>query len=259
MAYALTAPGKRVRAALLLAAYRESGGTGDAAHLAAAVEIVHTYSLVHDDLPCMDDDDVRRGRPTVHRRFDVPTAAEAGYRLVPLAARSLHEGAQRAGAAERVGELGRVLFRAAGVGGMIGGQVRDLEAEGRAVTMDELVALHRTKTGAVIAASVDLGAVAAGAPPPRRAALRAYGEAIGLAFQITDDVLDITASSTALGKTAGKDRAQAKATFVASLGVDGARAEAARQLARGMDRLGAAEIDSSLLRGIATFIVERRA
>lgn len=259
VAYALGTPGKRLRPALVLAAYRETGGTGDATELAAAVEIVHTYSLVHDDLPCMDDDALRRGRATVHRAFDVPTATEAGYRMVPLAARVLAAGADRLGLTSRaLEELGRVLFSAAGVGGMIGGQVLDLAAEGRVPDAEELVAIHRAKTGALIQASVELGAVATGAGRGVREALRGWGGEVGLAFQILDDVLDATASSAALGKTAGKDARQRKATFVAARGPDAARADAERHAAAAMDRLRGIGLDSTLLRGIADFIVNRR-
>jgi geranylgeranyl pyrophosphate synthase len=240
IAYALGTPGKRLRPGLFLAAFREAGGRGDAGEAAAAVEVVHTYSLVHDDLPCMDDDDLRRGRPTVHRVFDVETATEAGYRMV------------------RLGALGRVLFAAAGPDGMIGGQVLDLEAEGRTLDQHEVSALHRAKTGALIAASAELGAVAAGAGGETRAAMRAYGEALGLAFQIVDDVLDATASSTALGKTAGKDVRQGKATFLGVSSPGEARAAAARHAAAAMDRLGEIGLHSTLLGGIADFIVHRR-
>lgn len=259
IAYALGTPGKRLRPGLFLAAFREAGGRGDAGEAAAAVEVVHTYSLVHDDLPCMDDDDLRRGRPTVHRVFDVETATEAGYRMVPLAARMLAAGAARLALPPgRLGALGRVLFAAAGPDGMIGGQVLDLEAEGRTLDQHEVSALHRAKTGALIAASAELGAVAAGAGGETRAAMRAYGEALGLAFQIVDDVLDATASSTALGKTAGKDVRQGKATFLGVSSPGEARAAAARHAAAAMDRLGEIGLHSTLLGGIADFIVHRR-
>ena len=259
IAYALGTPGKRLRPALFLATYRETGGRGDAGEAAAAVEIVHTYSLVHDDLPCMDDDDLRRGRATVHRAFDVPSATEAGYRMVALAARVLAAGAARLGlSAAQLGELARVLFTAVGAEGMIGGQVLDLEAEGRELDVEAVTALHRAKTGALIAASAELGAIASGPAPPVRAGVRAYGEALGLAFQIVDDVLDATASSAALGKTAGKDVQQGKATFVAVTSPADARATAAREAAKAMDRLGQVGLHSTLLGGIADFIVHRR-
>jgi len=257
--YALEGPGKRLRPALTLAIHRETGGQGDAIELAAAIEVIHTYSLVHDDLPCMDDDDLRRGRPTVHRAFDVPTATEAGFRMVPIAAGFVWRGAAALGLAPAVaGEIGRVLFAAAGAGGMIGGQVLDLEAAGRDLSRQELERLHGMKTGALLAASAEIGAIAAGVGADVRAAVRAFGADLGLAFQIVDDVLDAVESSDHLGKTAGKDAVQGKATYVALLGLDGARAEADRTLARAMDRLRDAGLHSTLLANLARFVVERR-
>lgn len=256
--YALASPGKRLRPALVLAVYRGLGGAGDAAELAAAVEVVHCYSLVHDDLPCMDDDDLRRGRLTTHRQFDVPTATEAGYRMVPLAARMVAAGAARLGLGRQLaGAIGRELFHAAGATGMIGGQVLDLEAEGRRVDAEELVAIHRAKTGALITASAVIGALAAGAEPGALAAVRGYGEEIGLAFQIADDVLDATSTSEALGKTAGKDAQRRKATFAAIMSPDAALAEASRHAGRAVDQLRAASVDSILLDALARFVVER--
>jgi len=257
--YALEGPGKRLRPALTLAAYAEAGGQGDATELAAAVEVIHTYSLVHDDLPCMDDDDLRRGRPTVHKVFDVPTATEAGLRMVPLAARFVARGARALGLAPAVtGEIGRTLFAAAGAGGMIGGQVLDLEGAGRPATFQELVRLHRMKTGALLTASLEIGAIAAGLGAAARGALRGFGAELGLTFQIVDDLLDAVESSERLGKTAGKDAAQGKVTYVALLGLDGARTEAQRGLERAMDRLRDTGLDSRLLANLARFVVERR-
>jgi geranylgeranyl pyrophosphate synthase len=252
MAYSLSAQGKRLRPALVLASFGALGGTGDAVQLASAVEIVHTYSLVHDDLPCMDDDDLRRGRPTTHRQFDVASAAEAGYRLVPLSARVLAAGAARLGLdAARTGAI-------AGGPGMIGGQVLDLEAEGRRLPLEELVRVHRWKTGALIAASAVIGALAAGAAPAEVEALRGYGLELGLAFQIVDDILDATGTSQDLGKTAGKDAAQAKATFVRVLGVEEAERAAAQHVERAVDILVAHEIDSILLESLARFVEDRQ-
>ncbi len=259
MRYGLTAPGKRFRPALAVAAFRELGGHGDPTELAAAIEVIHTYSLMHDDLPCMDDDDLRRGRPTAHRRFGVPAATEAAFRLVPLSARVLAAGARRLGLdRETLGALGRELFRAAGASGMIGGQVLDLEAEGGRHPAEALVRIHRLKTGALIVASAVVGAIAAKAAPQSVAAVRQYAEEVGLAFQIVDDVLDATASSHELGKTAGKDVEQRKATYAAALGVDGAREAAAGHVARAVDRLGASGLDSPLLADLAQLALERR-
>jgi geranylgeranyl pyrophosphate synthase len=259
MVYALEGPGKRLRPALALAIHREAGGGGDASELAAAIEVVHTYSLVHDDLPCMDDDALRRGRPTVHRVFGADVAAEAGFRMVPLAARVLAAGCDGLGLADGPRRaIAGALFRAAGVGGMIGGQVLDLAAEGRTLDLAAVVALDRAKTGAMIAASAEIGGLAAGLSGRRLAAVRAYGAELGLAFQIVDDVLDATESSSKLGKTAGKDARQRKATFSALLGPEGALAEARAAADRAVDRLGAAGIDSTLLPGLARFVVNRR-
>lgn len=259
MVYSLSAPGKRLRPALVLAAHQGLGGDGDAAELATAVEVVHTYSLVHDDLPCMDDDDLRRGRPTTHRKFDAASAMEAGFRLVPLSARILAAGAARLGlTAGRLGWIARELYRAAGASGMIGGQVLDLEAEGKEVSPAVLARIHRAKTGALIAASAVVGALAAGAGPEQVEAVRAYGLEIGFAYQIVDDVLDATATSSELGKTAGKDAAQHKASFATTLGVQAARVSAEEHAARAVDRLGVHGIDCSLLLSLARFIVERR-
>ncbi len=259
MAYALESPGKRLRPALVMALYRALSGSGDVAELAAAVEVVHCYSLVHDDLPCMDNDDLRRGRPTTHRQFGVAPATEAGFRMIPLAGRVLAAGAARLGLPRAVlGAMAAELFGAAGGRGMIGGQMLDLEAEGRDLTLAELERMHRAKTGALIAASAVIGALAAGADEVRVSAVRAYGEEIGLAFQIVDDLLDASASSAELGKTAGKDAQQHKATFATALAPADARAEAGRRVACAVDQLRRARIDSMLLVHLAHFMVERR-
>jgi geranylgeranyl pyrophosphate synthase len=259
MAYSLRAPGKRFRPALVIAAFQELGGTGDVAELATAAEVIHTYSLVHDDLPCMDNDDLRRGRETTHRKFGARVATEAGLRMVPLAARVLAAGSERLGVLPgRMGEMGVELFRAAGASGMIGGQVLDLEAEGRPLEIEGLAEVHRRKTGALIAASAVVGALAAGADGPRVEAVRGYGRELGFAFQVVDDVLDATATSAELGKTAGKDARQRKATFAGLLGVEGARTEARSAARRAVTRLGDGRIDSRLLAGLAEFVVSRR-
>ncbi len=257
--YGLTAPGKRLRPALVLGVFRELGGDGDVAEIAAAVEVVHTYSLVHDDLPCMDDDDLRRGRATTHRRFGVAVAVEAGVAMVPLAARVLAAGCGRlALPTETMGEIWTELFRAAGGSGMIGGQVLDLEAEGRPVSLGELREIHRRKTGALITASAVIGAMAARTTAARIESVRAYGREIGVALQIADDVLDATATSQELGKTAGKDALQQKATFATLLGTESAMQEAREAVDRAMDHLGAGGIDSPLLGSLAKFVVDRR-
>ena len=258
--YSLLGEGKRLRPTLVFAAHEALNGSSSAgvAELAAAVEVVHAYSLVHDDLPCMDNDDMRRGRPTAHRAFDVPRATRAGYDMVTLAARVLAQGlAALALPPGRRREISLELFRAAGAGGMIGGQALDLEAEAKALPMEALEEVHRRKTGALIAASCVIGGLSAEGTTSHVEALRAYGEAIGLAFQIADDVLDATATSDQLGKTAGKDAAHAKATFVTLLGVGAARAEAERLAAKAVDHLRDAGLVSPILVELAHYIVTR--
>jgi geranylgeranyl pyrophosphate synthase len=259
LAYAMRSPGKRVRAALVIAAYRSVGGKAEGiVDIATAVEVVHAYSLVHDDLPCMDDDDLRRGRPTTHVQFDVATATRAGWLMVPVAGRVLVEGATSLGLSPRVlKEMSRELFQASGPEGMVGGQWLDLEAERRELDLAGLVQVHRGKTGALIRASCGLGALAAQAPSDQVEALRQYGADIGLAFQVADDVLDVTGTSEDLGKTAGKDVATAKSTYVRLLGVEGARTEAQRLAQAALDHLTRAGVEVGALGGLARYIVER--
>jgi len=257
--YSLLGEGKRLRAILLLEAYRACGGTADARELAASVEVVHAYSLVHDDLPCMDDDDVRRGRPTVHRVYGVPVATAAGLAMVPLAARSAWHAAKALGLPDdEAAAIVRDLMDASGGGGMIGGQLLDLEAEGVHLTLDALERVHRLKTGALIMASVSLGARAARANEARRVALARYGAAIGLAFQIADDVLDITATTDQLGKTAGRDLDLNKSTYPALLGVEGAIERAVALVEDGCAALAEEGLLTPTLEQLARFIVERR-
>src|SRR4051812_19419424 len=202
--YGLKSPGKQLRPLLLQFAYRAAGGAGDSSLLACAPEVIHAYSLVHDDLPCMDDDDMRRGRPTVHRVYGVPIATAAGVAMVPLAALSALTAAQALSLDQRrCGEIVAELMRASGAGGMVGGQLLDLDGENRSLTLTDLEQIHRAKTGALIRSSVILGGLAAEATPQRIEALGQFGDAIGLAFQIADDVLDITGTTDRLGKPAG--------------------------------------------------------
>jgi geranylgeranyl pyrophosphate synthase len=256
--YSLTGEGKRMRGILVLSAYEAAGGTADAADLAAAIEVVHAYSLVHDDLPCMDDDDVRRGRATVHRVYGVAAATAAGLAMVPLAARCAADAARALGLTEA--ELGAIvaeLMRASGAGGMIGGQLLDLEGEGTALGLADLERIHRAKTGALITAAATLGGRAASAPPARLEALARYGAAVGLAFQIADDVLDVTATTDQLGKTAGRDLELRKSTYPALLGVEGARARATALIEEGCRTLDAVGLLTPALAQIARFTVER--
>ncbi|HEU5220106.1 MAG TPA: farnesyl diphosphate synthase [Gemmatimonadales bacterium] len=260
LAYALGTSGKRVRPALVLASYRAAGGAAPGiAGIAAAVEIVHTYSLVHDDLPCMDDDAQRRGRPTTHIAFDVATATRAGFVLVPVAVEELVAAAAELGlTAAQLGRMGEILLEASGIRGMVGGQWLDLEAEGKRLDRAELVEIHRRKTGALITAACALGGLAAGADDPTVAALTEYGREVGLAFQIADDLLDATATSEELGKTAGRDATLAKATYVSVLGLDGARAEAQRHADLAAAAVAGLGARGTALRTLAGYIVKRR-
>lgn len=257
--YALLGEGKRLRAILLIEAYRACGGTGDAYDLGAAVDVVHAYSLVHDDLPCMDDDDMRRGRPTVHKVYGVSIATAAGLAMVPLAARSAWHSAKALGLPDdEAGAVVHDLMAASGGGGMIGGQLLDLQAEGLHLTLEEMERVHRMKTGALITASVTIGARAARSSEARRAAFARYGAAIGLAFQIADDVLDVTATTVELGKTAGRDLELNKSTYPALLGIEGATARAVALVKDACIALESEGVLTPPLKALAEFIVERR-
>ncbi len=257
--YSLLGEGKRLRAVLVSAAYTAAGGIGDVSALAAAVEVVHAYSLVHDDLPCMDDDDMRRGRPTTHIVYGVSVATAAGLAMVPLAARTAAAAARDLGLdAATVGDIVRELMGAAGGAGMIGGQLLDLEGEGRPLAVSDLERIHRLKTGALITASVRLGGLAAGASPGQLTAFTQYGDAIGLAFQIADDVLDVTATTDQLGKTAGRDIALAKSTYPALLGIDGAVSRAEALVEEGCAALHSAGLLTPQLEHLARFFVTRQ-
>jgi geranylgeranyl pyrophosphate synthase len=226
MRYALFGTGKRLRPALVRLVCEHLGGTDEqAGPAAAAVEMIHTYSLVHDDLPCMDDDDLRRGRPTCHKVYGDAEAVLVGDSLQALAFEWL---ALRGG--PRAAEQVAVLAAGSGPAGMVGGQSLDLAGNGVPdIGVDEVRQIHRLKTAALVSAAVDLGALAAGAGESERVSMRGYGRALGLCFQAVDDVLDVTGDSVSLGKTPGKDAAGGKATLVATLGLEGARAEAQRQ------------------------------
>ncbi len=230
MRYAVLAGGKRLRPLFVLGAALAAGGEPEAAlPFAAAVEMIHAYSLVHDDLPAMDDDELRRGRPTVHVVHGEALAILAGDALQSLAFETLAEAAVPPG---RVVAALRILGRAAGARGMAGGQALDLLSEGLPATEELVARIDRLKTGALIAASFRLGAEAAGADPEVAGRLEAAGAAAGLAFQVQDDILDATASTEQLGKTAGKDARQDKATWVAAVGLAEARRRAADAFAR---------------------------
>ena len=256
--YSLTGEGKRLRGLLVMAAYDALRGRRDAGPLAAAVEVVHAYSLVHDDLPCMDNDSIRRGRATTHRAFDAATATIAGVAMVPLAVQQTLRGARAlALSADVARRLVGILMQASGAGGMVGGQLLDLEGEGRRLPAAELEAVHTAKTGALITAAVVMGGIAGGANEEQLRALRCAGEAIGLAFQIADDVLDATGSSATLGKTAGLDVALAKSTYASALGVAAARTRGESLVRDGMDALRHVGLQTPYLERLAHFVAAR--
>ncbi len=258
--YACEGGGKRFRPVLFAASYRVSGRSPDdrAMRLASALEIVHAYSLVHDDLPCMDDDDWRRGRPTCHRAFGVERATIAAAAMVPLASWVVAEEARELGfTAEEAAGLVAELSMAAGPIGMVGGQMLDLVAEGRSVSGDELGEIHRRKTGALIRASAVLGGQVSRADALVLEALGDYGEKVGLAFQIADDLLDEEGSYNTIGKDPGSDRQLGKATYPGVYGVDRARATARRLADEAIEALRGAQIESPALEGLAVHVVER--
>ncbi len=258
--YALAGEGKRLRPLLTILAYQAAGGKGDVTPLAVAVELIHTYSLVHDDLPCMDDDDFRRGRPTLHRKFGSKRAILAGAALIPLASRTLFRGARSLGLSEKkCAEIHAVLFASCGAGGMIGGQLMDLSAEGKSLPLEDVEAIHRAKTGALIVAGVRIGAMAAEAPADDVAAFEKFGGSIGLAFQIMDDVLDVTQSSADMGKTTGRDAALGKSTYPALLGVEQARLRAERLISEGSSALADRGLLTANLLEVANFMLQRKA
>lgn len=260
--YAVVSGGKRLRPMLCLAAMDAAGNApgSRSAHVraACALELMHTYSLVHDDLPCMDDDDLRRGQRTAHRVYGSSAAAAAGISLIPLACRTLHDAALEMGVPrDRALMAVRELCRGAGAAGMVGGQILDLQSEGAPVEGAGLRRIHAMKTGALFGAALRVGALLSGAAPPQVAALGAFGERLGMAFQITDDVLDVTMDSGSLGKTAGKDQSAAKATFAARLGVPDARRAAAAEIDAALRDLEHAGLKSALLDRLARFAADR--
>jgi farnesyl diphosphate synthase len=258
MRYAVLDGGKRLRPLLVLAACEAVAGNAEAALRAGcAVELIHAYSLVHDDMPCMDNDVLRRGKPTVHVRFGEATALLAGDALQALAFELLApEGAD---IPERVqARLCRLLAQASGHAGMAGGQAIDLAAVGRSLTEAELRQMHRLKTGALLQASVMMGAACGDPDAKALAGLRDYGAALGLAFQVVDDILDVTADSATLGKTAGKDAAQDKPTYVSLLGLDRARAYAGELLEQARAALRTTGLpDTRALLALAEMVVHR--
>jgi farnesyl diphosphate synthase len=258
MRYAVLGGGKHVRPLVVYAAGEVTAADAEALDRAAlAVEYVHAYSLVHDDLPCMDNDVLRRGKPTVHVAYDEATAMLAGDALQAEAFKILADGALPA---SQTASLMRELAHAAGTRGMCGGQALDLDAVGRTLGLPDLEQMHRMKTGALLRASVLMGALSGQSSmltECTREALSRYGDAIGLAFQIVDDVLDVAASTATLGKTAGKDAAQSKPTYVSALGVDAARALSLRLRSQALEAIGSLGPRANRLRDLADLIVCR--
>ncbi len=248
--YSLFAGGKRLRPALALGAAEVICGDSSAAMPAAcAIEMIHTYSLIHDDLPCMDDDDLRRGKPTLHRAFDEATAVLAGDALQAMA----FDAIAAAGNAAVVGEIAR----AAGVAGMVGGQSIDVQSEGEDLPLEAVQEMHRRKTGALIRISVRSGAMLAGAERDPLERLTAYGEHLGLAFQIADDILDVVGDDEAMGKRSGMDTERHKSTYPSLVGLDEARRLAGEAVASALDALEGFGSEGDPLRDLARYVVER--
>ena len=258
MRYAVLDGGKRLRPLLVLAACEAVRGNPEAALRAAcAVELIHAYSLVHDDMPCMDNDVLRRGKPTVHVKFGEAGALLAGDALQALAFELLAPEGDAVPAAIQA-RLCRLLARAAGHEGMAGGQAIDLASVGIALDESALRRMHRMKTGALLQGSVMMGVACGETPATAQDALRSYGAALGLAFQVVDDILDVTQDSATLGKTAGKDAAQSKPTYVSLMGLDGARAHADDLLVQALAALDSSHLhDTQALRALAVMVVRR--
>lgn len=258
MRYSLLAGGKRLRPALVLASGEAFGAAADDLMPAAcAIEMIHTYSLIHDDLPAMDNDDLRRGRPTCHKAFGEAVAILAGDALLTQAFRVLAADAPRRDPAKQVRVIREIATAAGSVEGMIGGQTADIENEGKQVDAETLEYIHRSKTGALITAPVVVGGIIAGANDDQLAKLRAYGERIGLAFQIADDILDVTSTSERLGKTPGKDRAASKATYPSIHGIEASERRARELVDEAVEIVSSLGPSTAVLGEIARFIVAR--
>ena len=258
MRYSALAPGKRMRPLLVLASARLFGVARlSAQQVAAAIEMVHAYSLIHDDLPAMDNSDLRRGRPTCHKQFDEATAVLAGDGLLTMAFEVLAHDDTHGDPAVRC-ELVAALATAAGAAGMVGGQMIDLIAEREPLDIGQITRLQRMKTGALIAFACESGAILAKAPGEPRTALHLFAHDLGLAFQIADDLLDVEGSAEETGKPVGADAAAGKATFVSILGVERARAQAALLIDQAVAHLDLFAQRAELLRQVARFVVSRR-
>jgi geranylgeranyl diphosphate synthase, type II len=258
MRYSLLAGGKRLRPALVLAAGEAFGAdTDDLMPAACAIEMIHTYSLIHDDLPAMDNDDLRRGRPTCHKAFGEAVAILAGDALLTQAFRVLAADAPRRDAERQVRVIREVATAAGTVDALIGGQMADIESEGKKVDASALEYIHRSKTGAMISASVVVGGTVAGASEEQIEKLRGYGQRIGLAFQIADDILDVTSTSEQLGKTPGKDQAANKATYPSIHGIAASQARGRELVDEAVKMVSSLGLKTSVLEEIARFIIAR--
>lgn len=260
MRYSVFAGGKRLRPILAIAGYEAVGGEGDVIlPFACALEMIHTYSLIHDDLPAMDDDDYRRGQPTSHRVFGEALAILAGDALLTEAFGLMTKPEEVDGLDGRiVVQVINEISRAAGVRGMVGGQVVDIESEGKAVDFATVQWLHRHKTGALIVASVKTGGLLGGGGEQEMAALTDYGEGVGLTFQIIDDILDVEGDEADLGKRVGMDQEKGKVTYPACIGLERSRVVAEELIEKGLKALEIFDDRADPLRGIARFILERR-
>ncbi|MBG56762.1 polyprenyl synthetase family protein [Porticoccus hydrocarbonoclasticus] len=254
--YSLFNGGKRIRPLLAYAAANAVGEINPSTdRVAAALEMIHAYSLIHDDLPAMDNDDLRRGKPTCHIAFDEATAILAGDGLQALAFEQLLEAQQLP--PQTTLRLLAMLTKAAGIDGMVYGQAIDMAAVNQTLTLPQLEHMHRHKTGAMISASVMMGGMTAGASEGQLGALKDYGEAIGLAFQVQDDILDVTTDTAVLGKQQGSDQARNKPTYLSLLGIDGARQKAAELHGKSLSALASFDERADQLRAIANYIVKR--
>ena len=259
MRYSLLGGGKRIRPLLVLEFCRICGGDVNAAlPFACAVEMIHTYSLIHDDLPCMDDDDMRRGHPSNHKVFGEDTALLAGDALLTMAFETmLSEESVRMAGAERAAAAAGILARAAGAYGMVGGQVIDLMSEGRVIDLNTLKEMDECKTGALILAAAKMGCVLAGANESQIEAAEKYAKAIGLAFQIVDDILDVTGNSETLGKPVGSDHENSKCTYVTLMGLDNAKIKALELTDAAVKALEGFESGTETLSRLARALVSR--
>jgi geranylgeranyl diphosphate synthase, type II len=259
MRYSVLAGGKRLRPILVIAGAEAVGGHAEGVlPTACALELIHTYSLIHDDLPAMDDDDYRRGQLTSHKMFGEAMAILAGDALLTLAFRLMAENAAHVKDARVICDVVAEIATAAGTGGMVGGQVVDIESEGKVIAPETLDYIHTHKTAALIRASLRVGAMLAGARPPALEAITAAGQRLGLAFQIVDDILDVEGSLEELGKTAGSDERKQKATYPAVHGLDASRRRARALLDEAQAALTPLGAAAEPIRALADFIFERR-